>query len=945
MKRILKQLGAIVLLAGISGTTIYGAVLYQDRTEQVITKGAVHINDKLLMTDGWKNINLLKIDLGDSNIAIAPIESATGTQRQTILQMVQDSGAIAGVNADYFDMSTHSTPSLGMLIKDGSLSHGYNSNHYTLGIHKNMATFLLDQEGKPRMDYYGVTVKFYSKGTLLGAAGAKNNIPSNITRPIVIDRTYYQTTHDIVAKHKSVYTIVVQDDIITYMSKSGEGVAIPENGFAILVPQSMANDYYDKVQLGDDLQLQETLYLANGITEAVSNMKMGIGGSGLIMKNGEAYTGAAHSVTPTAKVARTVVATVKGTNELLLLTVDKSGSYKGASQSELVEILKRYNADSAMYFDGGGSTTFVSRNEGSSTVVLQNKPSGGAQRKVINGVGLFTTSKTESLSQLILKTDTKRSFIGSEITLSLQGTDKNSNPVAVDAKQVSYSVSGITGTFSGNMFTPSSAGKGQLIAEVAGVKAAVEIEVADKPTGLLIEPSCAYLAPGTSQHVKVYGVNAEGYKVLINNKQVTWTSDNNQIQVTDGIVTTSAATTQGKIMASYRGAAASAGVIAGSQVIPLESFEENTGQYVGSSSALQGKVFPVQDIKYHGNKSLKMTYTFKASPAKQVAYTVLDKPVTIPTDAASLNMWVYGRNQGHAVKVQMIDATGKTYALRLIDAIQFNGWKYATIKLPEEMVLPAKLTKCYVYADSMEQEMTTALYLDHVSITRGFREAEGSLLRADYLADPQYKPSLQGAIQGQSIINVTGPTKSTGGTISSKAVEEIARQLSQGSSMVIKASTKNSPLDLTTESMTYTNSYQVNTYASTKVIMLGTGTGSMRTTQADGWTRLQADVENSEGIENLILITSMNPLTQFTDELEGQAFHQYLTQVKEATGKNIFVIYGGELQPEVRLEGGIRYIRTNGVNAVTDNYQDGSFVKIKVEGSQVYYTIEKFKSY
>ena len=125
--------------------------------------------------------------------------------------------------------------------------------------------------------------------------------------------------------------------------------------------------------------------------------------------------------------------------------------------------------------------------------------------------------------------------------------------------------------------------------------------------------------------------------------------------------------------------------------------------------------------------------------------------------------------------------------------------------------------------------------------------------------------------------------------------------------------------------------------------MLGTGSGGIRTTDESGWINMKASIESSSAAKNIIIITSRNPLTQFTDALEGQAFHNYLKELRKNTGQNIFVVYSGGVEPEVRIEDGIRYIRTNGINVATDNYQDGSFVKFKMDGDLVYYTIEKFK--
>ena len=204
MRTLVKKLVVTLFLAGMSFSTVYGAVLYEDRTQETITKGVTYINDKLLMDDGWRNVNILKIDLNDSNVRVSPIESQNGTTRQTVSQLVSQSGAIAGINADYFDMSSSNSPSLGMLIKDGNLGHAYNSNYYTLGEKKNMATFLVDDCNTPSMAYYGVSIRINSNGNLISPAGGKNIVPASIKRPIVIDSTYYQTTNSIVSAHKTV---------------------------------------------------------------------------------------------------------------------------------------------------------------------------------------------------------------------------------------------------------------------------------------------------------------------------------------------------------------------------------------------------------------------------------------------------------------------------------------------------------------------------------------------------------------------------------------------------------------------------------------------------------------------------------------------------------------------------------------------------------------------
>lgn len=942
MNKIGKKLVMVLLLMGIScSTSAYASVLHSVRTEETVTKGATHINEQLLMDTGWRNVNVLKIDLSDSNISVKPMESSTGLQRQTVLQMVQNSGAVGGVNADYFDMGSYSSPSLGMLIEDGNLSHGYNSNYSTLGINNNMATFVVDENNTPSMAYYGVAVRISSNGSFIGGAGAKNIVPNHITRPLVFDRTYYQTTNNIVANHKTLYTIVVEDGVVTKQTRSGEGTIIPENGYVIMVPESLANSYYTKLPVGSNVEVQEVLYVNGGVTTAVSKMKLGIGGSGIIMKNGVAYTGPKHAVTPSSHVARTVVATVNNSNEILLLTVDKGNGYKGMSEKELVEVLKRYNVKDAMYLDGGGSTTFVSRNEGSFSATLQNHPSDGSQRRVINGLGVFTNSQTGSLANLLVTPSTQRTFVGEKVSFTFKGTDANNNPVMVDPASITYSVTGGTGDFLGNTFIPTSAGKMLVIAKSGEAETPIEIQVSEKPIGLYIEPSLVQLNANSSKAIQVYGVDNEGYKIPISANNITWTSDNNNIGVTNNTVVSKSAAV-GKATAHFNGATGQVGVIVGSTTVGVDSLDSNSGTWGGNTSTVTGSVFPCSDPKYNGTRSLKMTYTFKPSSNKQTAYTIFNTPIPISTEASSINMWLYGKKQGHTAKLEVVDGAGNTYYLKLADRIDFTGWKCLSASLPKEMVLPAKVTKFFVYANSVSETTTSAVYLDHFSITRGFRDGAGISQRADYLFDPLYKESLQAPVAGQYVVNVVGPTRTDSMILGSESLSQISKKLSDGAGLILKASSRNSQLSLNANQYTYANAYQAGTYNNTKFIMIGTGSGGIRATNPMGWVYAKQSIVSSSNCKNIIIIMSMNPLTQFSDAKEGKAFHDYLVETRKKTGQNIFVVYAGGSSPEVRIENGIRYIRTNGVNVPTDQYQDGSFVKFKMDGDSVYYTIEKF---
>ncbi|GAA3767742.1 hypothetical protein GCM10022225_62730 [Plantactinospora mayteni] len=73
---------------------------------------------------------------------------------------------------------------------------------------------------------------------------------------------------------------------------------------------------------------------------------------------------------------------------LYLLAIDGAGP--GLTILDLALTLRELGAASGVNLDGGGSTTLVTRNVAEPAVEVRNHPSGGAERPVPNGIGVFS---------------------------------------------------------------------------------------------------------------------------------------------------------------------------------------------------------------------------------------------------------------------------------------------------------------------------------------------------------------------------------------------------------------------------------------------------------------------------------------------------------------------------------------------------------------------------
>ncbi|HEX8521158.1 MAG TPA: phosphodiester glycosidase family protein [Tepidisphaeraceae bacterium] len=92
---------------------------------------------------------------------------------------------------------------------------------------------------------------------------------------------------------------------------------------------------------------------------------------------------------------RTAVGVKDGGKTLVLVVVDgrKKGKATGMSLPDLANVMIKYGAQTAVNFDGGGSSVMAVRDPQSKKMVILNHPSDGQERSVGNVLGVSVTGK------------------------------------------------------------------------------------------------------------------------------------------------------------------------------------------------------------------------------------------------------------------------------------------------------------------------------------------------------------------------------------------------------------------------------------------------------------------------------------------------------------------------------------------------------------------------
>ncbi len=439
-----------------------------------------------------------------------------------------------------------------------------------------------------------------------------------------------------------------------------------------------------------------------------------------------------------------------------MVVIDGRGSSIGVDQVDLANILLGKGLYEAMHLDGGGSSTMIGRPLGQQQVAVLNKPSGGVQRKIPNGIGVISTAPVGQLSEMKIMANTTRAFKDMPIALNVIGYDKDYNPITIDANQIAWQTTGINGKWIENVFYPANQGKGTITASYKGVTAQIDIKSMLEPISMEINNKYTFLEPGESFQYKVKGIDQDGYRGEVNVKNVNWQLQNPTVGSFEN----------GKFIAEKEGISLITGSIGDTNVYGyvvvakeqrlIDSFDMNTAvEGVVYPSTVAGQASVINGGGHEGNNSIKLDYTFNTSQDTQAAYVKFQKPYVFDKPINKLGIWVEGNSMRHWLRGKIIDAAGKEHKVTFANEVDWTGWKYVTAKLPSNMTYPIEFQRIYVVSLRTPEAGTWGIGFDALT-AHEISDTSGLNLPTNYIFDPYYNKELNTPKKTLSVFGSTG---------------------------------------------------------------------------------------------------------------------------------------------------------------------------------------------
>ncbi|MFD2117007.1 stalk domain-containing protein [Paenibacillus yanchengensis] len=752
-KAIVVTLGAVVIVqtvgtwlpqqfTGGQAPYVVAAASLQKKQESVITAGAKRYDYTFTTKRGKSTVNtsvhVIEVNLTNPHVSLNTISGKNNqvAAKNTILNMVKDNNAVAGINGDVYVMSNEGAP-LGAQITSGSLLS-------TPSRLQGMYAFGVTKDRIATIDTYAFE----------GAVTAVNGATFPLTG--INQSAYVPELGGTINSHSNamfIYTsawngaerpaksgttpteVLVVDGIIQNIS-SGTPLQdpIPANGYILRSHGEAAKFVQSNLQIGDALTSTYSLKSAtSGKAVDPSSFEMMIGGHTILVDQGKAakFSRNVAGVSGNSYTSRSAVGYSKDGKKVYLITSERNGSNTGLSLSELQKVMVELGVFKGINLDGGGSTTMIDRSLGHFAVTQSHPVQQGSMRSVANGIGVFTSAPQGKLEGMLVAGDATV-LIGQSTELSLKGYDNYYNPLDMSSVAVKWSADAAIGKMNGNQFVATKAGQGTITATANGVKQKHSIEVvgAAQIDSMKLNVAVPKLEAGNRFEVPVVVTLKNGKTYNVNGDQLEWEFIGFKGKFEKGAIhiqSVDPKAESGYVIARYDGFGAMLPVVKGESAVIIDDFENNrnkvTAQVVPKGVTSGNAQIVTKLPADKAGKGLEISYDFSQGTGTRASYAAFgdNGGIVLPGTPTALTMDVYSDSSNNWLRAEVIDANNKLHYLDIAKKLDWSGWKNVRADLPASgLAYPLKLKRVYVVTVDKAVDPSKAasgqVYIDNMKV-------------------------------------------------------------------------------------------------------------------------------------------------------------------------------------------------------------------------------------
>jgi predicted phosphodiesterase len=692
-------------------TAVPGESVEADRVDQPVAPGIVRTTFDTFGRTGWTRVHVLSADLRDRSVGVDLVAGKVSEARP-LSQAADGRRSVAAVNGDFFDI-TETNAAIGPEIQNGGMRKGTSQSSTVAGVGTDGIARLADLALKGTATVAGTERPLAALNSAsVPADGIDAFTPQwgPGLRTLIHDAGPYT---ELVAQGGKVTT--VNDHITT--------TPVPDGGL-ILLGRGTAAAQLAAAKPGDTAAVSFA-------PQTGSALRMALGSGDVLVRDGKAIDFPPSDGNDALK-PRTAMGWADGGHRLLLVTVDGSATFSpGLSFDDTSKLMARLGATDALMLDGGGSSEVVARRPGDPGVSVVNTPSDGNERPVPNGVGLFSRKGSGTLQGLDVRPHADRVFPGLSRDVAVAGYDETYAPAPIGRRGIGWqAVPARLGRVTGGVFHAVSPGPGRLRARSGSADGQHDLRVLGALHRLGFTQQAVTIDPGKTVSVGLTGYDADGFDAPVAPRDVTLDYDHDAIDVTtdpDGSIRMTGrpdATGKGTTLTvTVRGLTAKLPVAVGLVDHSLAEFEPDES-WTASAARATAKVDTVAAADRpgapSGNHALRLTYDFTGQSSTSAGYAVVQPaPITLPTGASGLALWVKGDGKEHWLRATLRSQGTTNVPFTFALSVDWTGWRRVTGALPTGFSDPITLLNVYVVETAQDKKDAGELQFDALAAQVG----------------------------------------------------------------------------------------------------------------------------------------------------------------------------------------------------------------------------------
>ena len=674
-------------------------VVDQSRTPGIpITHGVTEHAETYDAVGGRQHAQVLDVNLSDPNVRTRAVEAGdaiTYPADETVTSMGGRTGAVAGINGDYFDINATGRPT-GGIIAGGRLlkspKPGFNAN---LGVRRDGSMVIGPQTYTGTVADGTATHAVTSVNTVTDvAAGGVSHLTPDLGGPTAVAASTLVVGHwaDEADESGEADGGTLTVDTVTAGVTSVPKLAA---GTHALAGAGAGGQWLSaNVHPGDTLRL----------TEQAPDLNELISGATVLVKDGKAYKDPAGTppggANPSRNPETAVGLSEDGKHATFVVLDGRAGESvaSGVTPDEATGYLLAHGAYSAILFDGGGSSELAARKPGDTKLSVLNAPSDGHERTVANGLFLYTTAKAAGPARKVVINDGKpvTTVPGATVDVPVYATDAAQNP-ATGTPQVTVRPSSLA-TWQDGHLTANRAGDGVIVASDGHATTTQPLHILSRLDSLAISPEEPDAVNGATQQFTLTGNGS----IAIPAETATWSVSPANLGTVDAHgLFTAADTGSGlaTVTATANGVSASTTVAVGSVSKTISAMDDAAGWNLRNTTGEAVQMITAAGVVPPGSDasgSIQLTYEVPGGQGvKQLVLssktTLQAAPDTDGKNPTGIGLWVKGDGSGINLAESYIGADGLTTTL-YPTTVTWKDWRLVVAQLPPGLKFPLKIS-------------------------------------------------------------------------------------------------------------------------------------------------------------------------------------------------------------------------------------------------------------